>query len=258
MLLLLFSKGLLNGMFSLIKYGLSNCNGGFGGNWKSCVEGNYVGAQSYLSFTRPYHKGTGISKEDHAKAVIDELSTLLTSGRLSSRSREVIRAAYLTKLSDPLGGDGAALRLAQQLLVTTPEFQTSNTIQFNGQIRSHPEPPQSKGSVYKAIVYVMFAGGADSYNMLLPHTCPADQDLYAEYKLVREEIALEKGHLRVLEGTTENQICDKFGVHPKLEAVQAMYNDGDLLFFTNTGVLTKETDKQNYSRDTVTQLFAHK
>lgn len=36
-----------------------------------------------------------------------------------------------------------------------------------------------------------------------------------------------------------------------------MYNDGDLLFFTNTGILTKETDKQNYNQDTVTQLFAH-
>lgn len=36
-----------------------------------------------------------------------------------------------------------------------------------------------------------------------------------------------------------------------------MYNDGDLLFFSNIGVLTKETDKENYWRDTETQLFAH-
>jgi uncharacterized protein (DUF1501 family) len=103
----------------------------------------------------------------------------------------------------------------------------------------------------------MFAGGADSYNMLVPHTCPESRDLYAEYAHVREEIALSKDILRVLEGTTDNQICSKFGVHPKLEAVQEMYRDGDLLFFTNTGVLTKLTDKQNYSRDTATQLFAH-
>eukprot|EP00956_Cyclotella_meneghiniana_P012269 scaffold17437_cov79-Cyclotella_meneghiniana.AAC.1 len=103
----------------------------------------------------------------------------------------------------------------------------------------------------------MFAGGADSYNMLVPHTCTGEKDLYAEYAQVREEIALKKENLRVLQGTTDNQICEKFGVHPQLEAVQGMYDDGDLLFFTNTGVLTKETDKQNYSRDTVTQLFAH-
>jgi uncharacterized protein (DUF1501 family) len=36
-----------------------------------------------------------------------------------------------------------------------------------------------------------------------------------------------------------------------------LFNDGDLLFFANTGVLTKETDKENYWRDTETQLFAH-
>ena len=248
--------GLLNGMYSLIKYGLSNCYGGFGGNWKSCQEGYFVGAQSYLSFARPYNNDTG-TEEEHAKAVVTELSILLTSGRLSSSSRQIIEGAYLNKLSDSSGGAEAALRLALQLIVTTPEFQTSNTVEFSGEVRSQPQPPSANGDEYKAIVYVMFAGGADSYNMLLPHTCPDDRDLYAEYKMVREEIALEKGDLRVLDGITDNQICDKFGVHPKLEAVQGMYNDGDLLFFTNTGVLTKETDKQNYNRDTVTQLFAH-
>ena len=81
--------------------------------------------------------------------------------------------------------------------------------------------------------------------------------MYAEYAQVREEVALKKEDLRVLNGTTDNQICETFGVHPQLQAVQEMYNDGDLLFFTNTGVLTKETDKHNYRSDTVTQLFAH-
>jgi uncharacterized protein (DUF1501 family) len=249
--------GLLNGMFSLIKYGLSNCYGGFGGNWKSCSEGYFVGAQAYLSFSRPYDAET-TSAEDHAAAVVGELSTLLTSGRLSSSSKQIIEAAYLEKLSDSSGDAASALRLAQQLIVTTPEFQTTNTVKLNGQVRSLPEPPQSSGTPYKAIVYVMFAGGCDSYNMLVPHTC-SGKDMYAEYALVREEIALKKTELRVLNGTGTpgNQICETFGVHPKLEAVQAMYNDGDLLFYTNTGVLTKETDKQNYYRDTVTQLFAH-
>jgi uncharacterized protein (DUF1501 family) len=72
--------------------------------------------------------------------------------------------------------------------------------------------------------------------------------MYAEYAQVREEVALKKADLRVLNGTTDNQICKTFGVHPKLQAVQGMYNDGDLLFFTNTGVLTKETDKFNTTK----------
>lgn len=248
--------GILNGMFSLIKYGLGACNGGFGSSWYTCNEGRFGGAEGHLSFARPFYNDT-TTEDEHTAAVVNELSTLLTSGRLSSASRQVIQTAYKERLSDPSGGADAALRLAQQLIVTTPEFQTTNTVKFSGQVRSLPEPPQPSGTPYKAIIYVMFAGGADSYNMLVPHTCTGGKDLYAEYAQVREEIALKKETLRVLQGTTDNQICEKFGVHPQLEAVQGMYDDGDLLFFTNTGVLTKETDKQNYSRDTVTQLFAH-
>ena len=248
--------GLLNGIFSLIKYGLGNCNGGFGGTWHSCNEGNFIGSQGYLSFARPFNNDT-TSLDDHVSAVVDELSTLLTSGRLSLASRQIVKSAYKERLVDPSGGADAALRLAQQLIATTPEFHTLNTVRLSSHARSLPEPPQPSGTPYKAIVYVMFSGGADSYNMLVPHTCPDSRDLYAEYAHVREEIALSKDLLRVLEGTTDNQICSKFGVHPKLEAVQKMYGDGDLLFFTNTGVLTKLTDKQNYSRDTATQLFAH-
>eukprot|EP00956_Cyclotella_meneghiniana_P042056 scaffold248341_cov72-Cyclotella_meneghiniana.AAC.1 len=52
----------------------------------------------------------------------------------------------------------------------------------------------------------MFAGGADSYNMLVPHTCTGEKDLYTEYAQVREEIDLKKENLRVLQGTTDNQI----------------------------------------------------
>jgi uncharacterized protein (DUF1501 family) len=246
--------GLLNGMFSLIKYGLSNCNGGFGSNWGWCTEGSFVGAQAYLSFSRPFDSQT-TTAEEHAEAVISELSTLLTSGRLSTASKQVVKEAYIENLSN--GDADSALRLAQQLIVTTPEFHTTNTAKLSGEVRSPPEPPQSSGAPYRAIVYVMFAGGCDSFNMLVPHTCTGTKDMYAEYAQVREEVALKKESLRVLDGAVANQICEKFGVHPQLEAVQGMYNDGDLLFFTNTGVLTKETDKQNYSRDTVTQLFAH-
>eukprot|EP00804_Cyclotella_cryptica_P014145 CCRYP_005584-RA/>CCRYP_005584-RA protein AED:0.03 eAED:0.03 QI:259/1/1/1/0.94/0.9/20/117/3951 len=248
--------GLLNGIFSLIKYGLSNCNGGFGNNWKSCNEGNFIGASAYLSFSRAFDSEF-TTPDEYANAVIDELSTLLTSGRLSAANKQVIKDAFIEKLLDPTGGADSALRLAQQLIATSPEFHTTNTAKLSGKVRSQPEPPQSSGVPYKAIVYVMFAGGCDSYNMLVPHTCTGSKDMYAEYAQVREEIAIKKQDLRVLQGTADNQVCETFGVHPKLEAVQEMYNDGDLLFFTNTGVLTKETDKQNYWRDTATQLFAH-
>jgi Ni2+-binding GTPase involved in maturation of urease and hydrogenase len=96
--------------------------------------------------------------------------------------------------------------------------------------------------------------------MLVPHTCSKTNDdmtLWDEYKEIRQGVALDHASLKVLNGNMTNQDCETFGVHPRLGSLQKMFNDRDLLFFTNTGELTKETDKENYWRDTKTQLFAH-
>ena len=94
--------------------------------------------------------------------------------------------------------------------------------------------------------------------MLVPHTCTVETSekmtLWDEYQDIRQDIALDHSSLIELEGGTENQDCSSFGVHPMLGAVQQLYNQGDLLFFANTGVLTKPTDKENYWKDTETQV----
>ena len=141
----------------MVKYGNSYCHGGFGSNWARCNEGDFSYANAYLSFARPFNEGT-TTADAHADAVVNELSTLLTSGRLSNENKQVIKAANVEKL---VHGADAALRLAQQLVLTTPEFHTTNTLKFSGGLRGEPEPPQASGAPYKAIVYVMFAGGCD-------------------------------------------------------------------------------------------------
>jgi len=257
---------LLNGMFSLVKYGLSRCHGGFGTDYSHCNEGDFSRATAHLSFSRPYVGTTTegqrklASLNDHAEDVVSELSTLLTSGRLGAENKQIIKDAYIAELNNTAATDpsGDALRLAQQLVLTTPEFHTTNVVAKTGALRAQPDPPQASGSPYKAIVYVMFGGGCDSFNMLVPHTCSGETDLYTdEYLEIRQEIALQKEDLNELNGPITNQACDTFGVHPQLLAVQELFNNGDLLFFANTGVLTKETDKEHYWKDTETQLFAH-
>jgi hypothetical protein len=47
-------------------------------------------------------------------------------------------------------------------MLTTPEFHTTNTILKTGTLRSLPSPPPPSGVPYKAIVYVLFAGGCVS------------------------------------------------------------------------------------------------
>ena len=147
--------GLLNGMFSLVKYGLSRCHGGFGTQWSRCNEEDFSSATALLSFSKPYN-GT-IPIEDHADDVVSELSTILTSGRLGAESKQMIKEAYITKLNDTDSNDpaGSALRVALQYLLTTPEFHTTNIVDKKGSLREKPEPPQSSGTPYKAIVYVM-------------------------------------------------------------------------------------------------------
>ena len=89
---------MLNGMTNLIEYGLTGCQGGLGNpraqdgsgiNGKYCV-GDYVDIKKSEGQLKWSPKA---SKED-ANAVVDELSLLLTAGRLSAANKKVIAEAY--------------------------------------------------------------------------------------------------------------------------------------------------------------------
>ena len=107
----------LNGMTSLITYGLSNCNSGFGesiGSGSTCGKTEIARAQSagWLTFT-------AASPNDPA-ATLEELSLLLTSGRLTSQHRSVIQKAYAQVLKKD--GQKAALQRAVKLILFSAEF----------------------------------------------------------------------------------------------------------------------------------------
>ena len=182
-------------------------------------------------------------------AVVNDLATMLTAGRLSSENRKIISEAY-----DNAGSANDGLKVAQQLILTTAEFHTTNIMKQQNQPREEVTFPDPTGKPYKAIVYVMFSGGADSYNMLIPHTCE-QKDMYQEYLDVRLNVALPKSNLLPIDAN--NQICEKFGLHPDLPVIQKLYNEKDLLFFANTGVMTQPVNKLNYYYLTKSQLFAH-
>ena len=76
-----------------------------------------------------------------------------------------------------------------------------------------------------------------------------------EYLDIRQQVALSKEKL--LPVSVDNQICETFGIHSDLKAVYNMYLENDLLFFANTGVLTKPVNKDNWKSETETRLFAH-
>ena len=72
---------------------------------------------------------------------------------------------------------------------------------------------------------------------------------------IRQQVALAKNKLLPISAT--GQVCSEFGIHNKLPAIRDLYNDEDLLFFANTGVLSQPVNKENYYELTNTQLFAH-
>ena len=121
----------------------------------ACVRGKSVGRLSY----------TTDNSSDMDK-IIDELSTILTSGRLRKESRSIIQKLFQGKRSS-----GTALKIAQKLVMLSPEFHVSNIPRKNGLERVPPPPPTKPCKSYKAVVHLMLTGGCDSFNMLIPHTC---------------------------------------------------------------------------------------
>jgi len=89
---------------------------------------------------------------------------------------------------------------------------------------------------YKAMVCVLLAGGADSYNMLIP----TESSEYADYVATRGPLALDKD-------ADPAQVLDlnysdngrTFGVHSAMPGIQQMFNNNDLSFVSNVGSLVE-------------------
>ena len=245
----------MNGILSMIKYGMSPCFGGLGaetpGVTLSCQ--NYVAGKENSGI-----KGKlAYSPESIASpnAIVNELATLLTSGRLSISSRAVVEEVIRAEPNRTLG-----VMKAQQLMVLTPEFHSTNLARKSGASRPDLEVTPPSAKPYKAFVYVLLAGGMDSFNMLAPHTCSvknaANQTLLEQYNAMRSTVAITNDERsRIINAA--GQACDQFVVHQDLEIVERLYKDGDLAFFANAGVLNKPSNKENYYSQSRTQLFAH-
>ena len=103
----------------------------------------------------------------------------------------------------------------------------------------------------------------DSFNMLVPETCSgtnaAGQTVRAQYEEQRGVLAFDdsKGEYDMTIDAT-GQPCEKFALHDELTVLKELYDDNDLIFFANTGVINENgMTKTNYKQKTTTQLFAH-
>ena len=228
--------------------------GGFGNGLGGDEEDRVLGRSAYAEGDNRYRPSSGLD----SSGIIDELSTLLTSGRLSQEKRNLIKSVYD-------GSQGAAKYInAQQLIATSPEFHTNGLSRSTQEDRSYDKKSLSTTNGYKAIVEIRLTGGWDSFNVLVPHLChgtnAAGMTVDQQYRSLRGELALTQAEsdFQISVDPSDGQPCSKFVIHPDLSTVKQLYDDGSLVFFANTGVLnTAETTKTNYEEVTISNLFAH-
>jgi hypothetical protein len=144
----------LNGFISLVDLGLNNCYSGFGirtGSPYLCslLASESLASESYYNNDDEYNLGKleySPSNPNNPVAVVDELSLLLTGGRLNSRSKLIIASAYQEEENNDDG-----LRLAQKLILHTPEFHTTSTSDVTSTARPDLASPESSNQRYKAV-----------------------------------------------------------------------------------------------------------
>jgi len=190
-----------------------------------------------------------------ASAAVDQLDFLLTGGRLTPQNREVIRSKYATAMRT--SNADAAIKAAQELFLFTSEFHASNRNSQRSVPRAVPAPTPAHGRAYKAIVYIYLAGGADTFNIVAPHSECGSSNLDAQYTSIRGANAIPKASMLPI--NVSNQPCATFGVHPKLTTLKAAYDDGDAAFFANIGALVQPLTKQQFIKGfpKPPMLFSH-
>jgi cullin-associated NEDD8-dissociated protein 1 len=165
----------LNGIFSLVDVGLSDCYGGFGERtvWNCRTYYNDgVDNSDYSRGVLSYSPSSSVGSQ-----VVDELALLLTDGRLSAASRNIMIDAY-----NSANNRAASLRVVQKLIVTTPEYHSTGLFTALDEIRPEIEDPIPSEREYRAVVYLYLAGGLDSYNMLVPHSnCNGGRGQYMSF-----------------------------------------------------------------------------
>lgn len=268
-----YITGFLNGMLSLINYGLTNCDNGLGSEVddprKNCnrIIEEYDEAWWSQDGNLTFEPTSGNVEE-----IVNELDVLLTAGRLNGNGHAIMEAAYENALLSG-GSRIEALKAVQKLFLFTPEFHATNEnklldiARINDPTAQPTTAPTQRTNVedsgdgdYKAIVYVLLAGAADSYNFLVPHSECGSKDMYEHYAEIRDDVALSKDELLQISVPNGTQPCNVFGLHPGFQACQKLYEDGDAAWITNIGPLVEPLTMQEYddeSKSMPGSLFAH-
>lgn len=107
---------------------------------------------------------------------------------------------------------------------------------------------QGGGSGYKALVVLFLYGGNDSNNTLIPRI---GHPQYNNYKNNRGVLGILDATDPDLDPAVGSSIPlsgtgDPYGVHPQMQPVADLYNNGDLSFVANVGTLSYPVSRADY------------
>lgn len=127
-------------------------------------------------------------------------------------------------------------RAACAALTSTGLMSAMGTLRlFNATLAAQTVPTD-----HKALVCLFLYGGNDANNMLLPY----DQPSYDAYLGARGEIALARETLLPLFGGSGDG--REFAVHPNMNLLQSIFNEGKAAFLANVGTLVAPITRAEY------------
>ena len=153
----------------------------------------------------------------------------------------------------------AALKEAQILIMVSSEFHTTSLVRLQAATRAPKVEEISLGRPYKAIIMILLNGGADTHNMVMPHSGCIGGDLNAEYSQVRGNLTIDKSEMNTITSQTANP-CTTYGLHPSLPLLRDLYNEGDASIILNLGAMVEPMSKAQYkagSKKKPLGLFGH-
>ena len=109
-------------------------------------------------------------------------------------------------------------------------------------------------SDYRALVCIYLFGGNDSANMVVPREAAS----HAEYQNIRGGLAVPREDLLPIESVSSQRTA--YGLHPALQPLHSLYEDGELAIVANMGTLLEPVTRQRILAGQAVlppQLFSH-
>ena len=238
----------VDAMSNTVKFGINDCPrvSRFEG-WRNASPFQCTTVEGITDYS-PAHFSYWPSSVESVQDILDELSLLLTGGRLGGSNMALI-ASLVQPIFDT-GDIPKAVRAAQQYILTAPEAHTTGMARISEELRPSSGYESKPRGSYKALVFLNMGGGLDSFNLIAPKGLCDSGDGYAAY-------AASRGNAIPLHGLTsisaEDQDCKEFGVHSDFSLLADLYNQ--TIFFANIGSLKKPlTRHDNWNSG---HLFAH-